>query len=255
MFTDNQQVQGQSTGKIKVPGGYIFYALFLPVIGLFLEKYAYSAIVAIIMWALVIILMPLSCYLDKRMLEKHEVETIGLGKTFLFAPLYIYKRQKLVRGDPALCIVIVVLCIGAILTNGFVKGSRVTADVVPDIVRNSPITQLDNFSGSSVNTIDECVGKYLGKEAEWAAEKTDYGFMITAVGTHGSKLTEIKFRLEFDGFTYHSFRIFEITENGEELDTDGRKRVLNDCFIDYKKTADADSSSAGESSSEVDQYD
>ena len=54
--------------KPKAPIGYILYAMFLPVMGLFLERYAVSAIVAIIMWALVLILMPITCALDKKML-------------------------------------------------------------------------------------------------------------------------------------------------------------------------------------------
>lgn len=235
--------------KIKVPGGYILYALFLPVIGLFLERYAYSAKVAIMLWVLVIILMPVSCMLDKKMLEEREINTITLGKTYLFPPLYIYKRQILIRGEAAICVACVVLLLGAAISNGFVKGLRITDKVAPEIVQSSYFTSLDNFSGSTNYTIGDCISSYSESEVRWGSEKTDYGFEVTVSGTHDDKEFEFVFHLEFDGFTYHDFYISQITEGGEELDKDGRSRVLDDCFIKYAKAQNIKDELFGDSSS------
>lgn len=221
--------------KIKVPGGYLMYAILLPAIGLFLERYAYSAKVAMIHWALVLILMPVSCALDKRMLEKYEVDTITLGKTYLFPPLYIFKRQALVHKETALCIACIVLCVGAIFTNGFVKGMRINNDIMPEVVQNSSFSQLNNFSGTTLTTIGECLKAYSSEELKWTSEKADYGFKVTAQGKHNDKSFSMIFAVEFDGFTYHDFYITDILENDKELDKDSKTEILDQCFIKYEK--------------------
>lgn len=248
MYIKTPTVYDGVMDKPKVPIGYILYTVFLPIIGLFLERYAYSALVAIVLWAAVLVLMPLSCALDKRMLDKHEVNTVTLGKSYLFPPIYIYKRQVLVGGEAMLCVACVTLCAGALLTNGFIKGMRLKSDSVKDMVPNTSVTQLDNFSGNSVFTIGECVQAYSKKSVEWTAEKKDYGFEINAEGDHDSKDFRIVIRLEFDGFAYHEFKITDVVVDGKSLDTDGKKDFYQAVFIDYKKNS-SDSSSKTDSSS------
>lgn len=239
--------------KPKVPLGYILYTAFLPVIGLFLERYAYSFIVAVTMWVLVLILMVVSCALDKRMLGKNSIDTTSLSKTYLLPPLYIYKRQKLVGGEPLLCVACATLIAGALLTNGIFKGMRMTPDDVGAMVPNSAVTQLDNFSGNSPYSIGECVSAYSTKEIEWNADKKDYGFEVTATGEHNSKEFKIIFKVEFDGFQFHAFLITDVEKNGETLDKEGRKDFYQDVFINYGKKSDSssqtDSSSASDNSS------
>lgn len=247
MYVKTPTVYDGIMPKPKVSLGYILYALFLPVIGLFLERYAVSAVVAIILWALVLILMPLSCALDKRMLDKHELNTVTLGKSYLFPPVYIYKRQTLVGGEAMLAVACVTLIAGAILTNGFIKGLRIDAESVNSMVQNTSITQLDNFSGNSNYTISECVSAYSQSAVSWKASKQSYGFEITADGTHDSKDFKIIIKLEFDGFTWHDFRIIAIEQQGERLDEDGRKDFLTACFVEYKKSPDDSSSEQSDS--------
>lgn len=239
--------------KPKVPLGYILYTAFLPVIGLFLERYAYSFIVAVTMWALVLILMVVSCALDKRMLGKNDIDTTKLGKTYLLPPLYIYKRQVLVGGEPMICVGCIAMLIGALLTNGIFKGMRMTADDVGAMVPNSAVTQLDNFSGNSSYSIGECVSAYSTKDIEWDADKKDYGFEVTATGEHDSKEFKIIFKVEFDGFQFHAFLITDVEKSGKTLDKDGKKEFYQDVFINYGKKSDSssqtDSSSASDSSS------
>jgi len=232
--------------KPKAPIGYILYAMFLPVIGLFLERYAVSAIVAIIMWALVLILMPITCALDKKMLVKYDVNTESLGKTFLCPPLYIYKRQAMVRGEKMLCVACVTLLIGAIFTNGFIKGMRINEETVEAMIPNTAVTQLSNFSGKSQSTIGECLKAYSTKDLKWSTTKQSYGFDSVASGVHDGKDFKVTFKLEFDGFAYHDFIITAVEVDGKALEKDDRKDFLQACFVDYKKS---DSSSATDSSS------
>ncbi len=220
--------------KIKVKNGYMLYALFLPVIGLFLERYAVSALVAIILWSLILILMPVVLLTDKKNLNKENVNTETLGNSFLLPPLYIFKRQALVGGETMLCVASVTLIIGAILTNGFIKGLRINTTNVNEMVPNSSVTQLDNFSGNTKYTIDECVKAYSSTDVNWSTEKKVYGFEITAQGKHSSKDFTIIIKLEFDGFTYHDFRITDVKINGESLDTDGKKDFYKAVFLDYQ---------------------
>ena len=255
MYVKSPTIYDGITEKPKVPLGYILYVIFLPVIGLFLERYAYSAVVAIILWALIVILMPLCCALDKKMLEKHDVNTVTLGKSFLFPPVYIYKRQVRVGGESMLCVACITLCIGALLTNGFIKGMRVNTDNVGSIVQNSSISQLNNFSGSSKTTIGSCVDAYSEKEVKWDVTKQSYGFDIKAEGTHDSESFVISFKLEFDGFAYHDFLIYEVTVGGKTLDKEGRKKFLTKCFIEYKAFSSDNSkadSSQGQDSKDSD---
>ena len=248
MYIKSPTVYDGVMDKPKVPIGYILYAVFLPIIGLFLERYAYSAFVAIVLWAAVLVLMPLSCALDKRMLGKHDVNTITLGKSYLFPPIYIYKRQVLVGGEAMLCVACVTLCAGALLTNGFIKGMRLKTDNVKAMVPNTSVTQLDNFSGNSQYSIGECVQAYSKKTVNWTAEKTNYGFEGIAEGDHDSKDFKIVIRLEFDGFTYHDFRITDVVLDGKSLDKDGKKDFYQSVFIDYKKNGSSSSSDSDSTS-------
>lgn len=249
MYVKSPTIYDGIMPKPKVPIGYILYAVFLPVIGLFLERYAYSAVVAIVLWVLVLILMAVSCALDKRILDQQEVNTITLGKSYLFPPIYIYKRQVLVGGEAMLSVACITLMIGALLTNGFIKGLRVNADSIDELVQNSYISQLDNFSGNSNVTIGDCVNTYSSKQVSWKVEQKDYGFDITAEGTHDSKDFVISIKLEFDGFTYHSFYIQDITVSGKSLEKDEKKDFLQKCFIDNRSNASDNSSAASSSSS------
>ena len=235
--------------KPKIPIGYVLYALALPVIGLFLERYAVSAIVAIIMWVLVLILMPISCALDKKMLVKYDVNTEALGKTYLSPPLNIKKRQLIDRGEKMLCVASVTLIIGALLTNGFIKGMRVNSETVEQMIPNTAVTQLSNFSGSSINTIGECLEAYSSEELKWTTTKESYGFESVAAGKHDDKEFKVTFKLEFDGFAYHDFIITDVEIDGKQLEKDERKDFYQACFIDYKKSV---SSSQTDSSSKTD---
>jgi len=242
MFVQTPSVNDGITNKIRVPIGYILYTVFLPVIGLFLERYAYSFTVAVVLWVLVVVLMCVSCALDKRMLADQDINTAALGKTYLLPPLYIYKRQSLVGGESMLCVASITLIAGALLTNGLVKGLRLSAENVSDMIPNTSVTQLDNFSGRSQYSIGECVKAYSSKEVDWHTEKKNYGYEITATGEHGSKEFKIIFKLEHDGFTFHSFLITGVEQDGKTLDADGRKDFYKEVFINYGKKDDKSSS-------------
>lgn len=248
MYVKSPTIYDGIMEKPKVPIGYVLYAVFLPVIGLFLENYASSAIVAVILWSLVLILMGVSCYLDKKMLDKNGLNTIGLGKTFLFPPVYIYKRQVLAGGETLLSVACVTLLIGAVLTNGFIKGLRVDADAVNNSVPSYSITDLDNFSGNSQYSIGECLDAFSKKKVEWNTTKQDYGFETTAKGWYDSKDFKLTIKLEYDGFRYHSFSITTVEVDGKELDQDDKTDFLKKCFIEFGKESTDDSGSSESSS-------
>ena len=247
MYVKSPSVYDGITEKPKVPNGYILYAVFLPIIGLFLERYAYSFTVAVALWVLVVVLMCVSCALDKRMLDKHDVNTVMLGKSYLFPPLYIYKRQVRVGGESMLCVASITLIAGALFTNGLVKGLLMSPSRAADMVPNTAVTQLDNFSGKSQYSIGECVSAYSSKDVDWQSEKKSYGYEVTAAGEHDSKNFKIIFKLEYDGFTFHAFLITGVEQDGKTLDADGRKDFYKDVFINYGNKADS-SSQAGSSS-------
>lgn len=235
MCVNSTIVQNGTPHKPNVPSGYLLYAVFLPIIGLFLERYADSAVAAIILWVLVVVLIPVCCALDKRALEKHGVNTASLGNTFIFAPVYIYKRQSLIDGESMLCVAFVTLLVGAALTNGFVKGLRLDVQSVDQMIQNTAVTQLDNFSGTSIYTISQCVQGYSQSEVSWSTTKQSYGFQTIVSGSHDSKEFSITIELEFDGFTYQGFKIAAVSVDGKELDKDGKKDFLNECFVEYEE--------------------
>lgn len=248
MFVKSPTIYDGIMEKPKVPIGYVLYAVFLPVIGLFLENYATSIVVAIILWSLVPILMIVSCCLDKRMLTKNGLNTIGLGKTFLFPPVYIYKRQVLAGSETLLSVACATLLIGALLTNGFMKGLRVNAEAVNNSVPAYSVTDLDNFSGNSQYTIGDCLSTYSQSVVQWNTTKQEYGFETTAKGTHDSKDFKLTIKLEFDGFRYHSFSITTVEVDGKELDKDDKNDFLKKCFIEFSASS-SDSQSSSQSSS------
>ena len=117
------------------------------------------------------------------------------------------------------------------------------------MIPNTAVTQLSNFSGSSINTIGERLKAYSSEELKWTTTKESYGFESVAAGKHDDKEFKVTFKLEFDGFAYHDFIITDVEIDGKQLEKDERKDFYQACFIDYKKSV---SSSQADSSSKTD---
>lgn len=220
--------------KITIPtfdSGAVWFVIILPVFGLFAERYANSIYTGTLLWALVIILMPIGCLLDCKHLKKQGLDTSGFSKWFWFAPAYLIKREKHLGKDYLKIAVLIFFCLAALALNGFIQGKQVNSNSILGIVKNSYVQNLDNYNGNSTNIIGTQISNFLGKDADWKCTKNGIRYNVTCKGKNGSDTYEFHFVVKHDGFTYQGFAVTEILKNGKKLVDQDFREVMTKTFI------------------------
>jgi hypothetical protein len=229
--------------------GIIWFICFLPLLGLYLENYAVSKWVGIFLWTAVVLLMIVCCVLDYRQVERLNSGDAGLSrlkKWVWLAPVYVFKREKFYMRDTYKSIMLGVFCMAALMLNGFTQGMAVNENSMEDIITNSYVQVLDNFSGSSNNVIGDMLDSYLGEDTEWSCTKSGDEYTAVCSGTHDGKPVEISFVIEHDGFTYLSCRISQIKTDGKVLEGDQYKSALAEIFLNQSDDSSDSSSDSSE---------
>lgn len=230
--------------------GIIWYVCFLPLLGLFLENFAISKWAGIFLWAAVVFIMILCCFLDYRAIRKMNPDSFGtdqLKKWIWLAPVYVYKREKFCMRETYKAIMLGVFCMAAVILNGFTQGLAVHEGNISVLLSNSYVQNLDNFSGSSPNIIGEQLESYLGEDIEWDCTKDGDEYTAVCSGSYDGKKIEVYFVVVHDGFTYQSCKISQIVVDGKVLEGDEYTQAMREIFI---PETEEDTSSA-EDSSEV----
>lgn len=222
----------------KLNNGYIWYTCCLPALGLFLENYAISKWAGIFLWAGVIVMMIFCCFLDFKQVKKLVENSQGgyslgrLKKWIIFPPMYIYVRQKYcMMSSGVMMTMIIVFSFSAIFSNGFFQGLSVTESSMPELLQNSYVQSLDNFSGYSNNMIGEQIQYYLGNSAVWDCTKEKDVFTVMCSGRHENQRVEIYFLVEFDGFSYQAVEVADISIDGKTLEGEEFTEKMDEIFI------------------------
>lgn len=228
------------TVRPKTENGIIWYICILPLLALFLENYATSKWAGIFLWAATVIMLIFSCRYDCKKLEKAEIDTSAVRGWVWLAPAYVFKREKMLGRETYKGIMLTVFCLAALVMNGFVQGLRINEDSLPDIVANSYVQNLDNFSGISSNIIGEQLEEYLGEDADWECTKKGDVYTAVCTGRHEGKKIQVVFEVEHDGFAFLGCRVSEIRSEGEKLEDEDFNNTLAEIMI--PETLEDDSS-------------
>ena len=256
-MTDNFYNQTNANGSDfflrynKADGGIIWFIVFLPLIGLFLENYAVSKFVGIFLWASIIILMPVCCYADCKKLGKIGYDTTFLKKWIFISPIYVFYRERITGRDVNKSIMLGIFLAGALFLNGFTQSIHINGDVITESLKNSPVSYLENYSGSSQNIIETQIDNYFDDSAEWTIQKQKYGYDIIVSGTHESEKITVTFKFKYDGYVSKGVSVADISVNGKTLSGDDFKAYMREIFIPETIEANSDSSDSSSDSSQT----
>ena len=233
------------TPKIKAENGLVWYAAVVPGVALLLERYAMNRYLGMLVWAIVLIVRPLCCFIDRRILTGKGVE--GLGSVYLiFLPtVYLFKRSMVLRQNMVITVVSLICLSYGIIGNGFTVGAFVDDDKVLSSVRAS--------SAGSVSDLAK-YGSGMSLDSLLSQAFEEYGYsmvsdgdvrMITASGISAKdgSHAELIFRVVHDGFTCTDFSLETVKKNGCEITGDARKEYLKELFT-KSDTKQTDSSAA-----------
>lgn len=221
----------QQPVRPKAENGIIWYICFLPLLALFLENYAANKWAGIFLWAATAVMLIISCCYDCKRLEKGEIDTSSIRGWVWFAPVYVYRREKMLGRETYKGIMLAVFLLAALFMNGFVKGLSVDEDSLPEMIENSYVQNLDNFSGVSSNIIGKQLEEYLGKDCKWDCTKKGDIYTVVCTGKHGKKNISVSFEVEHDGFAFLGCEVSEISSDGEKLEGEDFKKVLAEIMI------------------------
>lgn len=221
----------QQPVRPKTENGIIWYICILPLLALFLENYASSKWAGIFLWAATAVMLIVSCCYDCKKLEKADIDTSAVRGWVWLAPVYVYKREKMLGRETYKGIMLTVFLLAALAMNGFVQGTRINEDSLPEMLENSYVQNLDNFSGVSSNVIGEQLEKYLGEDADWKCTKKGDIYTAVCTGEHKGKKVQVSFEVEHDGFTFLGCRVSEIISDGKKLEDEDFKKALAEIMI------------------------
>lgn len=215
----------------RTDSGLLWFASILPIFGLFLEQYAVSAAVGVILWSLIVIAIPMACIYDYLMLKHDGYDVASLKKVLVLPPLYAFKRELLFNKNPNKGIVMGMFIIAAIFLNGFSQSYSITPKSMESSVKNSSVQSLDNISGNSSDIIIDRIEDYFGKDGEWKSEKIDGGYSVVYTAKKDKKEYVIYFVVKHDGFCYRGFKIENMTIDGKRPKDKEYKQLLKDILI------------------------
>lgn len=218
----------------------IVFVCFLPLIGLFLERYASNKISGIYLWVLVLLLMPVCCLLDFKSLEKSQTDVHSLKKFAVVPPIYIYKRSKLFDSQLGICGSIMLVCfiVSAISLNGFTQGLRINGEVMTESIKVTHASAVCESVDKDCNLdMEHFANAYFGKSCKWSSEKADGGFLIRVSGVKNKDNITIEIKVDFDGYVSGGAKITEVIKNGKKLNKSDKEKFLKEYFtVKSKKT-------------------
>lgn len=230
---ENGSSQSAAKSSERSEGGGLWFVVLLPLIGLALQSFAVSKWAGLYLWAMMIAALFISTLLDYKCVVKNHPETdfSPIKKWIWLAPVYVFKREKLLGHETYKAFLLGGLMIAAISMNNFMTSTKITAEDMPEMIEDTPVSVLDNFSGNSPDYIGDRLSLWLGEEYE--SECTKEGDTFTAVfsGIHEGKQASVEIEVVHDGFVYKSVKVSTITMDGKKLEDDDFKDTLKEIFI------------------------
>lgn len=252
----------------RISNSRIWYAALLPIISLFIELYASSLILGLLVWSLCIIMSITACLLDRKYLSELGVDVTPLNPVLaVIPPIYMFRRAALVGDRPSAGAVCIITIAYALMFNGFTKASGLKdKDFIDQVRYNSWISisglerNKDAMRTSDMigDTLDSYAKNKLGEASvEWSADKNSSDVMITAQTEDGSM--KIEFYFTFDGYVCQKTEVRSVTLYGsvykDEKAAEKLEKMLKELNGGDDSDDDADESDESDESSEEDKPD
>ena len=225
----------------KIRDGLILYAAVLPVAALFIENYAINKYLGLLVWAIVLIMRPVSCYLDLRWIIKKGYSFDISPKLCLLPTVYIFKRSMALRRNTVIAI-ISLICIGyGAMGNGFVAGLRVSDDSILEAVKNQSVSHTSGLKDYNVYDSFSAAFEKKVDDVSYSVVSDGDKRIVTATGVKkadGKTKVTFVFTVVHDGYAYTSFELNEVRENDIQLKGKEKKALLDELFDPESGNAD-----------------
>ncbi len=234
----------------------VWYAAYSPLIGLFVEIYANSFALGILVWVCAIISCFIALALDKKYLNENNVNTDTLNTAYIFIPpLYMHKRAKLVGEKSFSELIFIFLFAYALLSNGFTAAALMDEDDMIYQVQENYIFNISGFeddtNASMYNgTIGDLFEEYIGNEnsdedlCKWEAAKDDGVITVNASYDEADKISfSAEFSMDYDGYAYGDVVLEKITLDGKTYEGDEALEQLSKILSEELDKSSSDESS------------
>lgn len=242
LLTDGAPVQKNPA----VRSGLVWYAALLPVLGLFFENYSVNKYLGFLIWILVLVLRPVCCYADYRILSKKGVfrdESPKAALITLLPTVYCFRRCFALRHNTAMAVICIMCLSYGILGNGFIGGMRVNDDTIFSAVKGQSVRSLKETREINENDDFSEAVERNAPGAEWSIVTDGDKRTVSVKGQLTG--TDEQFTLEFvvihDGYTYLEYKLDKVLKDGEELTGDDRKDLLKRVLAPGDNKTDAES--------------
>lgn len=226
----------------------LWYAAIVPLLGIYIEVYANSFRLGVLVWGLAAVMSCAACLFDYSYIGKHGYKYDALKPAFaLLPPVYIFKRTKL-TGDSSVCgAVWCIMFVYALIFNGFTTAANLKKSEMTGAIKESKWSYISGFDDVSADkTVEETLKELFtesGKPApdlDWNAEKHSGYVTVTCEVKDGDGGAE--FRLDFDGYCFGTYHIVSLTENGKKLASDKAVTRIKE-LLPKDESSEADDSS------------
>ncbi|WP_294480301.1 hypothetical protein [uncultured Ruminococcus sp.] len=234
-------------------GGGLWFVALIPLFGIVMESFAVDKYSGAVLWLSVIFMIFFGCHADlKHADDLDDAARQSLKKAVWIPPLYLYRRDKLRGAGKTKSIVLLILIVAAIFSNGFIQGLTVNENSLMERLDNTPVSVM-NFKTSDD---EKTVGKMLEgwfDDGKYECECTHSGDIYELVysGKRDGKPAEVTVNVEHDGFVFKDITAEGITIGGEELKDDELKDMQKEIFLGDEAKEEEGSEAAEEDDDSV----
>ena len=231
----------------------LWYAALVPLFGIFIEIYANSMPLGLLVWITALISAPAACLLDRRYIKKMGADTSSLKTAYtILPPLYIFKRTKLTGDSRVSGIVWCMMLVYALIMNGFTRNLTMNEISITQYISETYWSRIEEtaeiYCDKSVNeTLEELSGGSL----TWSGSRAKDCLKVECTGENGFSAD---FTIDYDGYIAGNRHLDKLTFEGNTLDGAAAAELIEEKFgkKDDESEAPTESVPAEEGSSDDD---
>lgn len=242
----------------------INYAIFLPLLAIFLENFTISIYLGVFLWVLVLIIERVAVYSDAKALVQENKLPDSMKTIAAIAPIvYVFKRNQLFSRGIGQFAAFCVTALIAIFSNGFVRSLYASPQSFIELTQQKSVYTIDlEKDTKNTDLIGDRLDSYVSAQ-DWSYNSFGKESTVILSGTfnsdtpegYGDKDIKIYFKYNFDGYNIKSMDLSldKCEVAGEELDDEELKKLCDGLFNDWDlKEDETDSSSEEKESSRAD---
>lgn len=228
-----EDIQNNNAEGVNNPS--LWYVAFLPLAGLLCEQMATNKYIAAAVWLAVLVLCPVICVKDYKMLKEKGLARNGMkGLAIAFPLLYMFQRQLVVHERQTRSFMFLIFSAAALMFNNLSNTTLIDkenfAGYCQNYIYSSQIENLQHYSSDSLKySADVFFEKYFTSRPKWILkEQKDNKYIVVCGGDEkeSRKNTQIYFEIKFDGFCFQKTEIIKIVKDGKELS----ESEMNECI-------------------------